>query len=362
MRIRSCYPASLITIPFLLPILVSAVLADDVKTTILRGEAVDADTRAPLPCRISIRGDNGAWHFPSSVALDGSAVIYNKHSLSDPFIVEMHTTLSAHPFQVSLPPGRYTVVVERGKEYHPAIRQVKIASKPLRITIPLRRWIDIPRLDWYSGETHTHRPVSALPNLRLAEDLNVVFPLVDWVREAFMAPVVRRSPSSRDPGPDPIKIDATHWIYPRNTVYVHLGKNSGFDGSAWLDGLNQGRSFVTTGQMLLVSLDGHDPGAVLRRGPNRLQGRAVGALPLKRNEIVVNGEVARTLIPRNEKSDRDAYESPIDEHLMIDGSSWVAVRCFEDRRDGRIRFAHTGPFHIEVPDRPLRPRKVGSIT
>ena len=51
-------------------------------------------------------------------------------------------------------------------------------------------------------------------------------------------------------------------------------------------------------------------------------------------------------------------ESPIDEPLTIDGSSWVAVRCFEDRPDGRVRFAHTGPFHIEVPDRPLRPRKV----
>ena len=53
----------------------------------------------------------------------------------------------------------------------------------------------------------------------LAEDLNIAFPLVDWVREAFVAPVARRSPSVRDPGPDPIKIDATHWIYPRNTEY-----------------------------------------------------------------------------------------------------------------------------------------------
>ena len=114
-----------------------AVLADDAKTTLLRGEVVDADTKAPLPCRISIRGDDGAWHFPSSVALDGSAVIYNKHSLSDPSIVEMHTTLSAHPFQVALPPGRYTVVVERGKEYHAATRQVddRPASRS-RITIP----------------------------------------------------------------------------------------------------------------------------------------------------------------------------------------------------------------------------------
>ena len=30
---------------------------------------------------------------------------------------------------------------------------------------------------------------------------------------------LRRKPSFRDPGPDPIKVDATHWIYPANTEY-----------------------------------------------------------------------------------------------------------------------------------------------
>ena len=97
---------------------------------------------------------------------------------------------------------------------------------------------------------------------------------------------------------------------------------------------------------------------MLRTGPYRLQGRTVSARPLKSIEIVVNGEVVRTLVPTNEKTNRDAFESPIDEPLTFDGSSWVAVRCFEDRPDGRVRFAHTGPFHIEVPGRPLRPRKV----
>jgi hypothetical protein len=34
------------------------------------------------------------------------------------------------------------------------------------------------------------------------------------------------------------------------------------------------------------------------------------------------------------------------------------VRCFEDRADKRIRFAHTAPFHIDVAGKPLRPRQV----
>ena len=53
----------------------------------------------------------------------------------------------------------------------------------------------------------------------LAEDLNVAFPLTDWVREAFVPPIARREASFRDPGPDPIRVDATHLIVPRNTEY-----------------------------------------------------------------------------------------------------------------------------------------------
>ena len=157
---RPCRFALIIPTLFVASLVSQCCLATEATTVLLRGEVIDADTRAPLPCRISIRGDDGTWHFPASVALDGSAVIYNKHSLSDPNIVEMHTTLSAHPFQISLAPGRYTIVVERGKEYHAETRQVEIADQPLRLTIPLRRWIDMGRLGWYSGETHSHRELS----------------------------------------------------------------------------------------------------------------------------------------------------------------------------------------------------------
>jgi hypothetical protein len=31
------------------------------------------------------------------------------------------------------------------------------------------------------------------------------------------------------------------------------------------------------------------------------------------------------------------------------------VRCFEQAPEGRVRFAHTAPFHVQVAGRPLRP-------
>jgi hypothetical protein len=143
-------------------------------------------------------------------------------------------------------------------------------------------------------------------------------------------------------------------------VYVKL--NSGLNASAWLDGLNAGRSFVTTGPMLFATLEGQDPGhrfvqpdAAAR--DYKLGGAALSSMPLERLELVVNGEVIRSLRPLNRPVGHGAYESPVNEVLRLDGTSWIAVRCFEPRRGGRIRFAHSGPFFVDVAGRSLRPRR-----
>ena len=152
-------------------------------------------------------------------ALDGSAVIYNKHSFSDTSIVEMHTTLSVHPFQVALPPGRYTLVVERGKEYHAATRQLEIGRRAAANHDPAEALDRYGPAGWYSGDTHVHRPAEEVAHLMLAEDLNVAIPLTDWVRDAFVAPAARRGELGRDPGPELMKIDENHCIFPVNTEY-----------------------------------------------------------------------------------------------------------------------------------------------
>ncbi|MCI0680882.1 MAG: CehA/McbA family metallohydrolase [Gemmataceae bacterium] len=470
----------------------------------LTGEIVDDATARPLPARIYIQGADGAWHFPRSQAADGAAIPYKKQRGDNPRCVEMHTTLSAHPFTVELPPGKYTVTVERGHEYLPATQTVTLADKSARVTIKLRRWIDMAGLGWYSGDTHVHRPLDELPNLVLAEDLNVAFPLVYWVTEAFAPPKSSSRSPKQDPEAKPIAVDAAHLIYPRNTeyeiftvnkkahtlgalfvlrhrgvldkgvpplagivkqaraegalldldkpnwpwsmilvallnvdlyelannhmwrtefgfpafgepppaymkierdakgftergwidfnfqnyyallncgfkmrptagtasgvhpvplgfgrVYVHQSKGLNFDG--WFKGLDEGRSFVTTGPMLLAQLNGKLPGTPLAgaEATNRLQvtGTVHSAQPLDRIEIVVNGVVAKTLQPANRKTERGGHESPIDAEVAASGSSWLAVRCWEPRPGGRWRYAHTAPWHVRVEGMPLRPRR-----
>jgi hypothetical protein len=470
----------------------------------LTGEVIDRATSRPIPARVYIQGEDGSWHFPRSRSPTGSAVPYRKQRSDHPRSVEMHTTLSAHPFVLDLPPGRYTITVERGHEYHPEVRQVVLGKEPIRLTIPLRRWIDMAARGWYSGETHVHRPLDELPNLMLAEDLNVAFPLLYWVTDAFTPPREGRGGAGKDPGPRPIAVDATHVIYPRNTeyeifrvgkqshtlgaffvihhktvlqrgvppvrpilkladdegalieldkpnwpwtvalaalhpdslyeltnnhvwrtefgqprfgepppdfmkverdvngmtewgwidftlksyyallncgfrlrptagtasgvhpvplgfgrVYVPLGKDFSLD--AWLKGLAAGRSFVTTGPMLLVEVDGQPPGRVFRQKEKAKEycvtGSAVSGRPLHRIEIVVNGEVVKTLKPQNRPTATGAHESPLDAAVKVTGTSWLAVRCFEDRPDRRVRFAHSGPVHAEVEGDALRPSR-----
>src|SRR5439155_17952258 len=117
--------------------------AQQQKTVRLTGEVIDRDTARPLAARVYIQGEDGAWYFPRSVSPAGSAVPYRRQRPDNPRCVEMHTTLSAHPFVIDLPPGRYTITVERGKEYHPEVRQVTIGGEAVRVTFGLRRWINM---------------------------------------------------------------------------------------------------------------------------------------------------------------------------------------------------------------------------
>jgi hypothetical protein len=167
-------------------------------------------------------------------------------------------------------------------------------------------------------------------------------------------------------------------------VYVHTGKP--FGAQAWLEGLRQGRSFVTTGPMLPATLDEQDPGGRFeqREAAERkyhMQLESISARPLDRIEIVVNGRVTHTIRPEHRDPDRrdpvhrqgqtsanrdklDTSRTPGRPHITkwegditIGESSWIAVRSFQIGPRGRVRFAHTAPWHVEVAGQPVRPRR-----
>jgi hypothetical protein len=142
---------------------------------------------------------------------------------------EKHTTVSAHPFRIKLSPGKYTITIEQGKEYLSLVESVTIDDEPQSKTFRLQRWVNMAERGWYSGETHVHRRIQELPNVMLAENLNVAFPVTFWTTSAFTAPDLEPSRLRRQ-GPSPfgpradrghqmISVDKEHVIFPRNTEY-----------------------------------------------------------------------------------------------------------------------------------------------
>ncbi len=207
------------------------------------GKIVDSSSQEPIPARIYLQDDQDKWIYVESADPRGTALPYREQWVPMPGSIEKHTTVSAHPFKVELKPGSYTLTIERAQ-------------------------------GWYSGETHVHRRISELPNVMLAEDLNVAFPVTFWTTESDRAPDLspsllrRQGPSPFgdrvDHGPHPIRIDPTHVILPRNTEYeiFSVGKKPHVLGAVFI--LNhQTRFDQTMPPVAEIAKQAHQEGALL---------------------------------------------------------------------------------------------------
>ena len=483
-------------------------LASAQETTFaLRGEIIDTDSKLPVAARVYVQSADGKWFFPKSASPQGSALEFQRER--GPKSHEYHVTLSAHPFIVDVPSGKYTITVERGKEYVPLSQEVVVEKSAVEVKLPIRRWINMAEQGWYSGDVHSHRPLTDMSNLVLAEDVNVATPLSHWVTAADVDPVKGNKTPQPDVKPEWIAVDPTHGIYPLNTEYeiftvggkshtlgavlilgqqtkldrgvppvrriaeqahaegafLDLEKHSwawspmivplmkvdlfelannhcwrtefafgswtldaapkymnlemndqGFTEWGWIDfglqsyyaylncgfrmmpsagtaagvhpvpfgfgrvyvhvpgeftfakwreGLLAGRSFVTTGPMMTMQFNGEDAGRTIRADGGKASVHVTGIVKslasLDRIEILVNGDVVRTIkgppyaIPDGVPS---IAVVSIDEAVSFDGSGWLAVRCFEAHPNKRVRFAHTAPVFVDVPGKPLAPKKV----
>ncbi len=147
-------------------------------------------------------------------------------------------------------------------------------------------------------------------------------------------------------------------------VYVHLP--SGFDYEKWVDALRQGRSFVTTGPLLYATADAHDPGFRFHRTsqadetgerqPIDLQAEVVSQYPISYGELILNGEPAQLLRVDNQPGRAGTYRCSLSLPVRPARSGWFALRFWEERPGGRIRFVHSAPWYVEIDGRPVRPK------
>lgn len=129
--------------------------------------------------------------------------------------------------------------------------------------------------------------------------------------------------------------------------YTYVGGPLTFDG--WFAALKAGRTFVTTGPMLELTVDGALPGATLeRKDGDRLQ-VVVGArghtadVPLRDVELVVHGEVVKTVAATDAGQSAEriqlTYDLPIGSHGV-----WIAARA----HGGPTQVAHTTPVYVRA--------------
>jgi hypothetical protein len=116
-------------------------------------------------------------------------------------------------------------------------------------------------------------------------------------------------------------------------AYVYLGNNT-FNIENWLEGLKQGRSFITRGPMLFFTADGLRPGNEISINDStasiHVEASALNPDGMQPVEIVVNGEVVST-------------GTEINQTITVDDSAWIAARTEN---------AHSNPVFINFENRP----------
>jgi hypothetical protein len=135
----------------------------------------------------------------------------------------------------------------------------------------------------------------------------------------------------------------------------------GFSYDAWMEGLGKGRSFITNGPMISVSVNELPAGTSFRQRDEtktyEIRARADASERPLRLEIVQEGRVVPSEVVEPAQS-ADAPNSVIcTTSMQVAESTWFAARCYETLPDGRERFAHSSPFFIDVVGNPIRPRK-----
>jgi len=140
-----------------------------------------------------------------------------------------------------------------------------------------------------------------------------------------------------------------------NRVFVRSGLR--LDYAPWLAALKAGRSFVSNGPLVSLSLDGHEAGDELRFPAGVHQVRAKVSLrsmvPVERLEIIANGVVLAP-IPTSADGTRADVTIP----LPITRSGWFTLRAWSRQGNAAVLdiypFATTSPIYVIVAGQQLR--------
>jgi hypothetical protein len=138
-------------------------------------------------------------------------------------------------------------------------------------------------------------------------------------------------------------------------TYARLGEGESLTTASWIDAVRAGRTFITTGPLISLSVAEQAPGAVLAVEPGqrvRLRAEAHSMVPFEELAILVNGDL-QVIKPAS----GNQLSAVVETDFVCESSAWIAALCHSPARlqTGACVFAHTSPVFLDIRDRPLRP-------
>ena len=127
--------------------------------------------------------------------------------------------------------------------------------------------------------------------------------------------------------------------------------------ASWLAAVKAGRTFGTTGPLILFSVDGQDPGSEIRLPAGadarlRVKAAVRSIAPIDRLEILINGKAVATRTPTSKSAALVALD--FDDVLPIPDGGWVAARVTGPPSKyvtDSYAFAQTTPVYVVRGDK-----------
>jgi len=155
-------------------------------------------------------------------------------------------------------------------------------------------------------------------------------------------------------GTDSFTNVADHYAPGGGRVYVHSGgANDSLRYDEWVAAYKRGRSFASNGPIVILTVDGKEPGDEIHFPAGAKQKVRIHAtlhtqVPVDKFEIVINGRpvIAREAAGKN--------QLVIDEEAPLERSSWIAARAIGPWHRLVLNdvqtFAHTSPVYVPFGD------------
>jgi len=147
----------------------------------------------------------------------------------------------------------------------------------------------------------------------------------------------------------PASTGSDWFVCSSNRVYAQPDVSGAFTYEAWLGGLRAGRTFITDGPLLRLTVEQHSPSNDVLDVGTGLRSLTVSIewawhASLDAIEIMRDGEVAATCQPPSDQTS-GTWTTALDSH-----GGWLAARAWARARNsyGHATWAHTSPVYLRA--------------